>query len=69
MLILGKKMTRVKLSGAFDGIIEKNLQVRTIALWEICRKTHFPGLPTGKMVTDLPWLQKMNDWNEVKNIL
>ena len=46
MLILGKKLTCVKFSGAFDGII---------ALWEICYRTYFPRLPTGTMVTELPW--------------
>ena len=26
----------------------------------------FPGLPTAKMVIELPWLQRKNVWNEVK---
>ena len=35
-LILGKKLTCVKFSGAFDGIIENIYIMKTIALWEIC---------------------------------
>ena len=35
-LISGKKLTCVKFSGAFDGIIKNTHIMRTIALWEIC---------------------------------
>ena len=37
------------------GIIENTLIMKIIALWEICHRTYFPGLPTDKMVTDSPW--------------
>ena len=40
-LILGKKLTCVKFSGAFDEIIENTYILRTIALWEIYHRTYF----------------------------
>ena len=40
-LVLGKKLTYVKFSGTFDGIIENTYIMRTIALWEICHRTYF----------------------------
>ena len=38
--------------------------MRTIALF--ATEHIFPGLLTSKMVSELPWYQKKNVWNEVK---
>ena len=49
--------------------------MRTIALCEICHILHFRGLPTGKMVTELPCMVTEKEvqtvyknHNSVKNV-
>ena len=67
--IFVQKLTCVKFTGVFDGIIENIKIMRTTASWEICNRSYIPGLPTAKIVTELPWQPNKNVWNEVNKIL